>query len=175
MGATGTAGATGPTGPAGPTGPIGPTGATGPTGTTGATGAAGPSAFTGRITGIAAQSPGVTTGWGAVSGLSAATASAASVETLSPNAAFVARDLRAQKTGGAPLTTAQFITVNLVVNGSIALTCFISVTGGEPPCNSAGNTFNVPAGSTLAISVVVNSLFDPVPAFDLLFGWRATT
>jgi hypothetical protein len=60
------------------------------------------------------------------------------------------------------------------VNGSLALGCVILAPpfGDGTGCNTGGNAGNVPAGSTLAIMVFVGGL---VPAFDVLFGWRATT
>jgi hypothetical protein len=39
-------------------------------------------------------------------------------------------------------------------------------------CASGGSTFNVPPGSRLSIEVIPQGDID---AFDLLFGWRATS
>jgi hypothetical protein len=155
----------------GATGAAGPTGPTGPTGPKGATGANGPSAFTGRIVGIPAT-PAATLAsvWGAPSGLSASNGSSAAVETLSPNAPFVAQDFSLLKTGGIP-PRGDSITVDFVVNGSPALVCAIETI---TSCQSVG-TFAVPAGSTLSIEVTMDSAGGAIPGFDLLFGWRATS
>jgi hypothetical protein len=163
----GEAGATGPQGPKGDTGQQGAPGATGTQGIQGPAGPSGPSAFTGRITGIPATA-GQTIRWGASNGVSAAAASSSTVETLSPNAAFVARDLVVRKTGAAVPVGDQII-VDLFVNGAIGLSCGIQ--GNSTSCASGGS-IDVPPGSTLVIEVIAQGNVD---AFDLLLGWRATT
>jgi len=174
-GAKGATGARGPTGPKGPTGAKGPTGVQGSTGATGATGAAGPtgangpSAFTGRITGIPATASGLQSAWGAPSGVSASNGSSAAVETLSPNAAFVAQDFFVRKTGG-NVPFLDEISVYLTVNGSPTFVCAI----GFSFCTSA-TTISVPAGSTLSIQVTMDASNGAIPGYDLQFGWRGTS
>jgi hypothetical protein len=167
QGAKGDTGATGPRGPKGDTGEQGAPGATGTQGIQGPAGPSGPSAFMGRITGIPATA-GQTIRWGAPSGVAAAAASAFTVQMLSPNAAFVAQDFVASKTGAAVPVGDQII-VDLFVNGAIGLSCGIQ--GNGTSCSSAGSVA-VPPGSTLVIEVIAQGNID---AFDLLLGWRATT
>jgi hypothetical protein len=176
-GATGVAGATGATGATGvngATGAAGATGATGVIGATGATGATGPSgasALTGRITGIpavAADAGGAF--WGAPSGVSPAVGSDAAAATVSPNAPFMAQDFYVNKTGGA-LEGGDFIDVFFVVGGVSHLACIITSTS----CTGPASPITVPAGSTISIEMEVLTDLAPVPGFDLLFGWRATS
>jgi hypothetical protein len=146
--------------------------AKGVSGATGPTGPSGPSAFTGHITGIPTTSVQIG-GWGAPSGLSGLFASPIQVETLSPNAAFVAQDLSVAKTGLAVPGPDGQITVDLLVNGSTGLTCVIQV--GSTNCNSGGQTANVPSGSTLSIEMIIQPpTAGTINSFELLFGWRAT-
>jgi hypothetical protein len=176
----------GDTGPQGVPGPVGPQGVTGAQGVQGPPGPSGPSAFTGRITTIALPSfvSSVATRWGAASGHSTASnLSSSAVETLSPNAAFAARDLAVRRTSVQGDERDLRITVGLLVNGSTTLTC--EIPPGATACDSGlAQTAAVPPGSLLAIAVVTEVTGGGIPGggggggtsiYDLLFGWRATT
>jgi hypothetical protein len=191
-GPTGTTGATGATGHAGTNGTDG---ATGPTGATGATGPSAASVLSGRVVSIPAsggsigsQSSGAGAGkatvpvYGAPSGISTADPTEADVETLSPNSSFTAQNLDVQMSNGpVPAGSDDTVVVDLDVNGAPALTCTIAA--GAATCNTGSQTATVAAGSTLSISVtpvipgetVDGGLPAPIPSFDLLFGFQATT
>jgi hypothetical protein len=116
--------------------------------------------------------------YGAPSGITAADPSLVNVETLSSNNSFVAQDLDAEMTNGpVPAGSNDTITVTLVVSGAPALTCTIDAS--ESSCDSADQTADVPAGSTLALEVYPTAVLGespeggaaaPIPQFDLLFG-----
>jgi hypothetical protein len=116
--------------------------------------------------------------YGAPSGITEADPSPVNVETLSSNNSFVAQDLDAEMTNGpVPAGSNDTITVTLVVSGAPALTCTIDAS--ESSCDSADQTADVPAGSTLALEVYPTAALGesteggaaaPIPQFDLLFG-----
>jgi hypothetical protein len=173
-GATGATGANGATGVTGATGATGATGVTGATGTTGATGPSGGSALTGRINGFPDFASGAITFWGAPSGISPAVfAMEADADMVSPNAALMAQDFWVQKTG-AVVPTLDSIAVSFSVGGVVSAVC--TIVAGGTSCTGPAAPISVPAGSTIAIKVTTTTVLgSPVLAYDLLFGWRATS
>jgi len=200
VGASGPQGVRGATGPAGTNGATGPAGTNGTDGATGPTGATGPSAasvLTGRVVSIPASASGGTAGtgagagkatdlpeYGAPSGISTADPAEADVETLSPNSSFTAQNLDVQMSNGpVPAGSDDTVVVDLDVDGAPALTCTIAA--GAATCDTGSQTATVAAGSTLSISITpvipvsegesAEHLPAPIPGFDLLFGFQATT
>jgi hypothetical protein len=81
-----------------------------------------------------------------------------------------------------PVSAGSSDTVDLDVNGAPALTCTIAA--GASTCDTGSQTATVAAGSTLSISITpvipasgesAEHLPAPIPGFDLLLGFQATT
>jgi hypothetical protein len=99
------------------------------------------------------------------------------VETVSPNASLEAQDFWVQKTGAALTEPGDIIVVSFQVGAVSTRVCVIAPPflghGDGLSCTGPAAPISIPAGSTIAINVTTVS-GEPLPGYDLLFGWQAT-
>jgi hypothetical protein len=146
-GARGQAGARGPAGASGSQGAQGPVGAAGPAGAQGPAGTSTVALLSARVTGYTGLS---TVSFGSVTGTSNAGATEDPVETLSPAAAFSARNLAVQVTT-AP-GAGQTVTVTVRDAGAdTPLGC--TITGTATSCTDVADSPVIAGGSTLSLRI----------------------